>query len=257
MWHKGVWMIYHEVDGEELDELEVDNSVVHPIELDYKIDDTKDDDDDDDDEKDTAGYTSSECASLQIIDEANIDTADDDEVNDDNDIGAADDDDDDDNNDHNKIYNNNGETEEKDDAFYQREERALKRATLLAKLQKHFEEARSMRKIARQLVFLGKVCTMDNLKPSKMRVVIIVDFCQNIQIPFFLKYQSGAVYFFVPLKIYYLGIVDCNSSNNHFHTYMYSEGEGARKRWKRGGNIDHEVFVRQGLSRWYHTIRSI
>ena len=65
---------------------------------------------------------------------------------------------------------------QKDEAFYQREERALKQASLPAKLQKHIEEARSMRKLAHQLVRYGKVCTIDNLSPSMMRVVIIVDF---------------------------------------------------------------------------------
>ena len=103
------------VEGE-VDEAEVDDSVVHPIELDYEKDGTNDDDDDD--EKDTARYTNSERASLQIIDEAKV-GADDDDEKDDNVIGANDDDD---NDDHNKIYNDNAETEEKDEAFYQREE---------------------------------------------------------------------------------------------------------------------------------------
>ena len=103
------------VEGEELDEVEVDDSVVHPIELNYKKDGTNDDDDDN--EEDAVGYTNSECASLQIIDQANVGAANDDEENDDNVIGV-DDDDDDNNDDHNKIYNNNAETEEKDEAFY-------------------------------------------------------------------------------------------------------------------------------------------
>ena len=99
----------------------------------------------DDDEEDAAGYTNSERASLQLIDEANVGAANDDEEN--NDIVICVDDDDDDNNDDddcNKIYNNNGETEEKDEAFYQREERALKQASFLAKLWRHIEEASSM-----------------------------------------------------------------------------------------------------------------
>ena len=61
--------------------------------------------------------------------------------------------------------------------------------------------------------------------------MIIVDYCQNIQIPSFLKDQPGAVYFFVPLNVYCLGIVDCNSLKDHLHVYMYSEAEGGK-----GGN---------------------
>ena len=209
-------------------ELEADDSVVHPIEFDCKKNDTNDDDDEE--EEDTAGYTNSERASLQIINEANVGAADDDD-NDDNVIGVVDDDHDDHDDDCNKIYNNNGDTEAKYRAFYQNEEQALKRATLLAKLQKHIEEVRSMRKLARQLVRLGKVCTIDNLPPSMMQVVIIVDFCQNIQIPSFLKDQPGAVYFLVPLNVYCLGIVDYNSIEDHLHAYIYLEAEGGK-----GGN---------------------
>ena len=61
-----------------------------------------------------------------------------------------------------------------------------------------------------------------------MRVVIIVDFCNNIQIPSFLKDQPGAVYFFVPLNVYCLGIIDCNSIKDYFYAYMYLEAEGGR-----------------------------
>ena len=77
----------------------------------------------------------SERASLQIIAETETKVgvaATDDNDNDDNVIGV-DDDDDDYNDDYNNIYNDNVDKEETDEAFYQVEERALKRATLLAK----------------------------------------------------------------------------------------------------------------------------
>ena len=129
------------VEGEALDAAEADDSAIHPIDLDYKKDDTKDDDEDD-----ATGYTNSGRASLQIIAEINVGAADDDNDNDNNVISVDDDDDDDDedNDDYNNIYNDNIEKEEKDEAFYQREERALKQATLLAKLRKHIEQSRSM-----------------------------------------------------------------------------------------------------------------
>ena len=231
-----------------LDKLEADDSLINPIELDYKKNNTNDDNDNDN-EEDAAGNTNSERSSLQLINEANVGPADADEENDDNVICVDDDD--------TKIYNNNGETEEKDEAFYQREERALKWATLLAKLRKHIEEARSMQKLARELVRYGKVCTIGNLPPLRMRVVIIVDFCQNIQILSFLRDQPSAVYFFVPLNVYCSGIVDCNSIEDHFHVYMYSDAEGGK-----GGNEVATLIMKylsdKGyLDAWYHTIRSI
>ena len=132
MWHKGGVMFCHGVDGEKLDELEADDSLINPIELDYKKNDTNDDNDD---EEDVVGYTNSEGASLQLIDEATVGPTNADEENDGT-VNGVDDDDDD----SNKISNNNGETEEKNESFHQREERALKRVTLLAKLQKHIKK---------------------------------------------------------------------------------------------------------------------
>ena len=169
MWHKGNGMFCSGVQGEELDEAEEGDSVVHPIELDYEKDVANDND-----EEDAAGYTNRERASLQLIVEANVGAAADDNINDDNVVVVVVvivvvDDDDSNNN------NNNVEQEEKDEAFYRREERVFKRADLLAKLRKHIEEARSMRKLAHKLVRYGKVCTIDNLPPSNMRVAIIVE----------------------------------------------------------------------------------
>ena len=158
-------MYCYGVEGEELDEAETaeEDIVVQLIELDYKKDGTMDDDD----EEDAARYTDHKRASLQLIAEANVGVPDDDNDNDDNVVCVVDDDDDNNiNNNNNK--NDNEEEEEKDEAFYQKEEPALKGATLLAKLRKHIEQARSMQKLAQKLVSLGKVCTMDNLPPSKM-----------------------------------------------------------------------------------------
>ena len=45
MWHKGGGMFCHGVEGEELDEAEMEESVVNPIELDYENDGTNDDND--------------------------------------------------------------------------------------------------------------------------------------------------------------------------------------------------------------------
>ena len=135
MCHKGGGMFCHGLDREELDEAEMDESVVNPIELDYENNGTNDNNDD---EEDATGYTNSECASLQLIDEANVGPANAEEENDDTvtcvDVDVVDDDD------SNKIDNNNAETEENDEAFYQRGEEALKRATILAKLQKMVEK---------------------------------------------------------------------------------------------------------------------
>ena len=59
-------------------------------------------------------------------------------------------------------------------------------------------------------------------------VVAIVDYCMNVQLPSHKKDQHGNKYFFVPLNVFVLGIMDCNSEKDHLHAYMYTEVEGGK-----------------------------
>ena len=61
-----------------------------------------------------------------------------------------------------------------------------------------------------------------------MHVIAIVDFCQNIQLPSHKKDKPGETYFFVPLNIYVLSVVDSNRDKTHLHAYMYTEAEGGK-----------------------------
>ena len=72
-----------------------------------------------------------------------------------------------------------------------------------------------------------------------MYIVANVDFCQNIQLPSHKKDQPGKTYFFVPLNIFVLGIVDCNSKKDHLHAYMYTEAEGGK-----GGNLVASLIMK-------------
>ena len=46
-------------------------------------------------------------------------------------------------------------------------------------------------------------------------------------------------YFFVPLNIYVLGIVNCSSEKEYLHAYMYTEAEGGK-----GGNIVASLIMK-------------
>ena len=72
-----------------------------------------------------------------------------------------------------------------------------------------------------------------------MHIVVIVDFCQNVQLPSHKRDQPGETYFFVPLNIFVLGIVDCNSKKDHLHAYMYTEAEGGK-----GGNLVASLIMK-------------
>ena len=91
-----------------------------------------------------------------------------------------------------------------------------------------------MQTLAHNLVQQAKKDTKNNFPPSKIRIMIIVELWKNIQISSFMKDQSGAAYFVVPLNIICLGIVDCNSIQDHLHAYIYSEAEGGKveMRWQ-------------------------
>ena len=88
-----------------------------------------------------------------------------------------------------------------------------------------------MKQQARIAVGQAKEDNYNKVPVEHMHVVVIVDFCQYVQLPSHKKDQPGETYFFVPLNIYVLGIVDCNSEKLYLHAYMYTEVEGGWKRW--------------------------
>ena len=112
MWHKGGGKFYCGVAGKELVGAEVDDSVIHHIEPNYKKDGTNDDDG-----KDVAEFNNHKRTSLQINADLNVCADDYDDDNDDNNTMVVVDYDEDGNN-----NNDNVEKEEKDEAFYPREE---------------------------------------------------------------------------------------------------------------------------------------
>ena len=58
---------------------------------------------------------------------------------------------------------------------------------------------------------------------------LVVDYAQNMELPWFGESQPGEVYYYTPLNIFLLGVV--NVVNDHLHAHLYHEGEG-----KKGGN---------------------
>ena len=103
-----------------------------------------------------------------------------------------------------------------------------------------------MRQQARITVGQAKEDTCNKVPVEHMYVVAIVDFYQNVQLPSHKKDQPGETCFFVPLNIYVLDIVDCNSLKDHLHEYMYTEVEGGK-----GGNLVASLIMKylfdQGL----------
>ena len=97
---------------------------------------------------------------------------------------------------------------------------------------------------ARIEVGQAKEDTHNKVPVEHMHIVAIVDFCQNVQLPLHKKDQPGETYFFVPLNIYVLGIVDCNSEKSYLHAYMYTEAEGGK-----GGNLVASLIMKYLFNR--------
>ena len=56
-----------------------------------------------------------------------------------------------------------------------------------------------------------------------------MEFCINLRIPHFGEEKPGYSFYFYPVFLYCLGIVNCGTGK--FKSYVYTEGEG-----KKGGN---------------------
>jgi hypothetical protein len=99
------------------------------------------------------------------------------------------------------------------------------------KIKNHIEDATSMRELSQKAIEDAKTATRDNVLDQDLKITLVVDYCQNMEMPFFGKDQPGETYYYTPKTINLLGIVDCNPEKEVLHAYAYSEEEGGK-----GGN---------------------
>jgi hypothetical protein len=62
-------------------------------------------------------------------------------------------------------------------------------------------------------------------------ITIVVDYCQNFEVPFFGSDQPGDTYYFTPKTVNGFGIVDRRWDKDRLRLYVYGEDEGGK-----GGN---------------------
>ena len=77
---------------------------------------------------------------------------------------------------------------------------------------------------------LAKLAKNESTPHSERLYCLVIDYCMNLALPHFGSEQPGEMYYYSPLNVFLLGIVDV-SNNDHLHTFTYTEGEG-----KKGGN---------------------
>jgi hypothetical protein len=78
-------------------------------------------------------------------------------------------------------------------------------------VKQHIKDLQSMRELCQEVMEDAKTATRDNLEEEEMMVImIVIDYCQNMELPFFGKDQPGETYYYTPKTVNLLGIVDCD-----------------------------------------------
>jgi hypothetical protein len=110
------------------------------------------------------------------------------------------------------------------DAITQEREEKIAEANL------HVRMAKVQRELVNRKIALARE-TRD-YDHSDRTYTFIVDYGQNMELPMFGHEQPGDTYYFSPLTIYNLGVVDVSHpEGDHLYCHIYKEGDG-----KKGGN---------------------
>ena len=88
-----------------------------------------------------------------------------------------------------------------------------------------------MRELCQKVMDEAKTASREKVQDEDMIYTLVVDYCQNMEMPFFGMDQPGETYYYTPKTVNVLGIVDCNPEKEVMHAYAYSEEEGGK-----GGN---------------------
>jgi hypothetical protein len=82
---------------------------------------------------------------------------------------------------------------------------------IASEIKQHIEDATSMRALCQTVIEEEKTATKGNVTDEDMVIVIVADYCQNMEMPFFGKDQPGETYYYMPKTINLFVVVDCNS----------------------------------------------
>ncbi len=81
------------------------------------------------------------------------------------------------------------------------------------------------------LVCKARLDCKNNLSHSDRSYTFVVDYGQNMEVPFFGETQPGDSYYYTPMSVYNLGVVNSghlhdgeNEPKDHMHCHVYDEG---------------------------------
>jgi hypothetical protein len=97
---------------------------------------------------------------------------------------------------------------------------------------KHVKMARAQRLLVNEKTSLAKQDALASTIHSERTYTFIVDYGQNMALPWFGTSQPGDTYYYTPLTIFNLGVVDVSHPDGeHLYCHLYKEGDG-----KKGGD---------------------
>ena len=99
----------------------------------------------------------------------------------------------------------------------------------------HVKSACCQRCLYQSLVDKARSHSKDNIPHSEQSYTFVVDYGQNMEMPCFGSNQPGDTYYFTPLSVYNLGIVNCvyvhlgeTVPKDHMYCHVYHEGIAAK-----------------------------
>jgi hypothetical protein len=96
----------------------------------------------------------------------------------------------------------------------------------------HIKMARAQRALYQAKVELAVQDATAKMDHSRRVYTFIVDYGQNMELPIYNKKQPGCTYYFSPLSVFNLGVVNHNHAYNdrrlyeHLHCHVYHERVG-------------------------------
>jgi hypothetical protein len=122
---------------------------------------------------------------------------------------------------------------------------AEERELLLLEAASHVSMARAQRKLYQDKMDVAKEHARLNTEHSERTYTFVVDYGQNMELPVYNANQPGCTYYFSPLSVYNLGMVDhahkyANGEvSEHMYAHVYHEGVG-----KKGANNVASLVVK-------------
>eukprot|EP00536_Pseudo-nitzschia_multiseries_P000819 jgi/Psemu1/1854/gm1.1854_g len=103
----------------------------------------------------------------------------------------------------------------------------------------HVKQAADQRRVCNTKIKLAHQDYLHGIQHSKWRYCLVVDYCQNAQLPNLGATQPGETYYMSPLTVPILGLVDCSFEGGSLDAFVYHEGIGG----KGGDNVASIIIM--------------